>query len=217
MENHYGGKWEPQKINVRITELKEVFNNTKATRFMFRDGAGFGRTNRPKYFWCRKSIRPSVPCRHIREYRYVYGAVEPLTGDPSFPIMSYCGTACMNVFLEYLSTSYSELHCTFCDGAAWHKSGTLKVSQTLKSCLSLPIPLSGLLPLPDHSRSLTGYLSQHHLLKPDIVMFYWGTALSPPELQKTWHVAGKAAACEAQPMPRPSFDTVALPLSSFVS
>lgn len=37
---------------------------------MFQDEAGFGRINKPKYCWCRKGIRPSVPCHHIREYRY---------------------------------------------------------------------------------------------------------------------------------------------------
>ena len=31
-----------------------------------------------KKFWCNKNIRPSVPCHHIREYSYAYGAVEPL-------------------------------------------------------------------------------------------------------------------------------------------
>lgn len=41
---------------------------------MFQDEAGFGRINKPKYCWCKKGIRPSVPCHHIREYRYVYGA-----------------------------------------------------------------------------------------------------------------------------------------------
>ena len=45
---------------------------------MFQDEAGFGRINKPKYCWCEKGIRPSVPCHHIREYRYAYGAVEPL-------------------------------------------------------------------------------------------------------------------------------------------
>lgn len=54
---------------------------------MFQDEAGFGRINKPKYCWCQKGIRPSVPCHHIREYRYVYGAVEPLTGDGYFLIM----------------------------------------------------------------------------------------------------------------------------------
>jgi len=47
---------------------------------MFQDEAGFGRINKPKNCWCKKGIRPSVPCHHIREYRYVYGAVEPKTG-----------------------------------------------------------------------------------------------------------------------------------------
>ena len=39
-------------------------------RLMFQDEAGFGRINKPKYCWCQKGIRPSVPCHHIREYRY---------------------------------------------------------------------------------------------------------------------------------------------------
>lgn len=41
---------------------------------MFQDEAGFGRINKPKYCWCKKGIRPSVPCHHIREYMYAYGA-----------------------------------------------------------------------------------------------------------------------------------------------
>lgn len=43
---------------------------------MFQDEAGFGRINKPKYCWRRTGVRPSVPCHHIREYRYVYGAVD---------------------------------------------------------------------------------------------------------------------------------------------
>ena len=45
---------------------------------MFQDEAGFGRINKPKRCWCSKKTRPSVPCHHIREYRYAYGAVEPI-------------------------------------------------------------------------------------------------------------------------------------------
>ena len=88
---------------------------------MFQDEAGFGRINKPKYCWCGEGIRPSVPCHHIREYRYAYGAVEPMTGDGYFLVMPYCNTVCMNIFLKQLSEHYSEdiiLLC--CDGAAWH-------------------------------------------------------------------------------------------------
>ena len=45
---------------------------------MFQDEAGFGRINKPRYCWCKKGFRPSVSCHHVREYRYAYGAVEPL-------------------------------------------------------------------------------------------------------------------------------------------
>ena len=81
-------------------EEKLCIQDTKRIRLMFQDEAGFGRINKPKYCWCSKGIRPSVPCHHIREYRYTYGAVEPMTGESFFMIMPYCNTECMNVFLD---------------------------------------------------------------------------------------------------------------------
>ncbi len=99
---------------------------------MFQDEAAFGRINKPKACWCAKGIRPSVPCHHIREYRYAYGAVEPVTGESFFLVMPYCNTECMNVFLRELSSRFSEdiiLLC--CDGAAWHKSKALKLPENI--------------------------------------------------------------------------------------
>ena len=99
---------------------------------MFQDEAGFGRINKPKYCWCEKGIRPSVPCHHIREYRYAYGAVEPVTGDGYFLVMPYCNTVCMNIFLKQLSEKYADdivLLC--CDGAAWHKSARLELPENI--------------------------------------------------------------------------------------
>ena len=100
---------------------------------MFQDEAGFGRINKPKYCWCQKDIRPSVPCHHIREYRYVYGAVEPISGESRFLIMPYCNTNCMNVFLDHLSMSYpNDVIILVCDGAAWHKAKALIVPENIR-------------------------------------------------------------------------------------
>ncbi len=101
-------------------------------RLMFQDEAGFGRINKPKYCWCERGVRPSVPCHHIREYRYVYGAIEPLTGESCFLVMPKCNTVCMNLFLKQLSEQYADdviLLC--CDGAAWHKSKGLEVPENI--------------------------------------------------------------------------------------
>lgn len=100
---------------------------------MFQDEAGFGRINKPKSCWCEKRVRPSVPCHHIREYRYVYGAIEPLTGESCFVIMPCCNTACMNAFLVELSETYSDDYIILvCDGAAWHKSKGLEIPENIE-------------------------------------------------------------------------------------
>ena len=99
---------------------------------MFQDEASFGRINKPKICWCEEGIRPSVPCHHIREYRYAYGAVEPITGEGFFLVLPNCNTDCTNVFLDELSKEYKDdmiLLC--CDGAAWHKSKTLVIPENI--------------------------------------------------------------------------------------
>ena len=99
---------------------------------MFQDEAGFGRINKPKYCWCQKGIRPSVPCHHIREYRYAYGAVEPKTGDSFFLIMHYCNTDCMNLFLQELSKAFAnDVIVLACDGARWHKSKNMLIPDNI--------------------------------------------------------------------------------------
>jgi len=100
---------------------------------MFQDEAGFGRINKPKYCWCPKEVRPRVPCHHIREYRYAYGAIEPLTGESCFLVMPYCNTSCMNIFLDELSKKYpDDIILLCCDGAAWHKSNALYVPYNIR-------------------------------------------------------------------------------------
>ena len=100
---------------------------------MFADEAGFGRINKPKYCWCTKGIRPNVPCHHIREYRYAYGAVEPQTGENFFLVMPYCNTDCMNVFLHKLSACYPDDDILLAmDGASWHKAKGLRIPDNLE-------------------------------------------------------------------------------------
>ena len=100
---------------------------------MFQDEAGFGRINKPKYCWCERGVRPDVPCHHIREYRYAYGAAEPLTGDSFFLVLPYCNTVCMNVFFQELSKAYpKDSIILVCDGATWHKSNSLEIPPNIR-------------------------------------------------------------------------------------
>ncbi|MBP1545307.1 MAG: transposase [Oscillospiraceae bacterium] len=76
---------------------------------------------------------PTVSCHHIREYRYVYGAVEPLTGESCFVVMPYCNNESMNVFLEEVSDTFSRDKIILtCDGASRHKSASLKTTENIE-------------------------------------------------------------------------------------
>ncbi|MBO7731004.1 MAG: IS630 family transposase [Methanobrevibacter sp.] len=119
-----------KKINEKLEETR-LANPNKHVRIMFEDEAGFGRINVPKYCWTG-SGRPSVPCHHIREYQYAFGAVDPCSGDHYFLVMPWCNTQCMNMFLKKLSKQYkNDEILLICDGAAWHKSGILSVPKNI--------------------------------------------------------------------------------------
>jgi putative transposase len=107
--------------------------STRRIRLMFQDEAGVGRINKPKYCWCYPGLRPEVPCHHIREYRYAYGAVEPLTGESFFLIMPHCNMVCMKIFLRELAKAYpDDWIILVCDGAAWHTAKTLEIPSNIQ-------------------------------------------------------------------------------------
>jgi putative transposase len=107
-------------------------NNGGNIRLMFQDEAGFGRINKPKYCWCFPGLRPTVPCHHIREYRYVYGATEPLTGESYFLVLPNTDTDCMNYFLKGLSESYpDDMIILVFDRASWHRATALMIPDNI--------------------------------------------------------------------------------------
>ena len=84
-------------------------------------------------------IRPTVPCHHIREYRYLYGAVSPLDGELFSLVMPYANTDCMNVFLRELSGAYPDDHVLLLlDNAAWHRSAAMEIPSNIELCPLLP-------------------------------------------------------------------------------
>ena len=47
--------------------------------------------------------------------------------------MPYCNTECMNVFLEELSNTFPRDKIILaCDGAVWHKSGSLRIPENIE-------------------------------------------------------------------------------------
>ena len=80
-----------------------------------------------------------MPCHHIREYLYLYGAVSPVDGELFSLVMPYTNTARMNVFLHEVSKKYNDDYIfMFVDKAAWHRSKELKVPDNIQLYSLLP-------------------------------------------------------------------------------
>jgi len=95
---------------------------------MFQDEAIFGRIGKLYKCWAWNGYRPTVLQQKIREYRYLFGAADPLAGDGCFRIYSHCDTVIMNHYLQELSEQFKDDYILLvCDNAGWHKSKDLLI------------------------------------------------------------------------------------------
>ena len=104
---------------------------------MFQDEARFGRINSPHKCWV-KGTRPYVYCQIVREYTYVYAAVDPFEGVLDSLIIPFVAAEAMSIFLEEVSKRHSEkLILMFLDQAGWHRAKELRIPQNMTL---LPFP-----------------------------------------------------------------------------
>jgi len=109
------------------------FEPESKIRVMFTDEAIFGRISGLSRCWAPIGVRPVVPSAKVREYIYVYGAVEPESGDDCFLIMPKCNTKMTNIFLDELSKKFCRDYILLgTDNASWHKSKSLKIPDNIR-------------------------------------------------------------------------------------
>ena len=110
--------------------LKHHYKNIM---LMFQDEAIFGRIGKPYKCWSLFGRRPIVYQHKVRQYRYLYGAIDPLSGESCFRITTHCDTEFMNYFLRELSNQYPDCYILLvCDNAGWHKSKTLDLPHNIE-------------------------------------------------------------------------------------
>jgi transposase len=111
---------------------------------MFQDEARFGRITSTSKAWAPIGIRPAVAAQLVREYIYVYGSVEPKTGDTFNLILPNADTVCMQLYLNQLSETYlRKIIVLFADSAIWHTTDELVIPTNIR-----------LIPLPPYSPEL---------------------------------------------------------------
>jgi transposase len=105
--------------------------NPDADIFFF-DEARFGTHSNLGYGWFKKGTRTGIKVKIGYQNFYVYGAVNPASGEHFELILPKVNTQCMNIFLSEFSRKLGKKKCIFImDGAGWHKSKDLKIPPNL--------------------------------------------------------------------------------------
>ncbi|WP_264299924.1 hypothetical protein [Nostoc sp. MG11] len=79
-----------------------------------------------------KGVKPIGIMEWKRENFYLYGLVEPLTGEFFIWELSHLNTACFNIFLENFSANYAQdIHIIQLDNGAFHFSQHLQLPENI--------------------------------------------------------------------------------------
>jgi transposase len=80
----------------------------------------------------RNGIKPQVQVLWDFTYLWVYGAVEPLTGEGFFYEFTHLDTVCFEKFLElFASKYYEDLHIIQLDNGGFHNSLNLSIPENV--------------------------------------------------------------------------------------
>jgi hypothetical protein len=83
-------------------DLHEVISPANAcpVRVFSQDENRFGRLTVRRRRLTARGVQPIGSVQHVFEWCYVYGAVEPTTGDRFFPELLYLNTAMFQLFID---------------------------------------------------------------------------------------------------------------------
>lgn len=97
------------------------------------DEARFGTHSKLGHGWFPTGIRSRVNVKLGFENFYIYGAIEPTSGEVFTLLLPSTNTEMMSIFLEKFAQKYPQEEIILVmDGASWHKSKKLHIPKNIK-------------------------------------------------------------------------------------
>jgi transposase len=122
----------PQRLQNLKYELSQWLGKYEKIRYWCGDESRFGLQTIPGKKITMKGIKPWGYEQWKFKYFYVYGLVEPLTGDSFFYELSHLDTLCWEIFLWKFAQQYpNDLHILQVDRAPSHTCGELQLPENV--------------------------------------------------------------------------------------
>lgn len=122
----------PQLLEVVIKYLISPPQQNQRIRYWCSDETRLGLKTIGGRVITLKGVKPVGRTQWSRKNFYLYGAVEPLTGESFFLEFSHLDTVCFQIFLEKLAATYpEEVHIIQVDNGAFHQSQYLTVPENI--------------------------------------------------------------------------------------
>lgn len=122
----------PDTLDAVIKEVKQQSKKFKRVRYWCEDETRLGLRTVQRRKLTSRGVKPVGSLQFRREKYYVYGLVEPKTGESFFREISHLDTKCFQEFINEFSQEYSEdLHIFQLDNGSFHTTGKLKVPENI--------------------------------------------------------------------------------------
>jgi hypothetical protein len=109
-----------------------VLDWSGTVRFFCQDESRFGLKTLTGRRITARGVKPVGKVRWTFKATYLYGVVEPATGEHFFYEFTHCNTDCFQRFLELVAQHYHEsLLIIQLDQAGWHKAKRLRVPDNI--------------------------------------------------------------------------------------
>lgn len=117
-------------MTAKVTKRSGTF---KAIRYWCQDETRLGLKTIQRRKLTLTGVKPVGVLQWERETYYLYGVVEPKTGESCFCEISHLDTECFQEFLNYFSRTYpEELHILQLDRGPFHTTKKLRIPENIK-------------------------------------------------------------------------------------
>jgi hypothetical protein len=129
--------WSISKKNLprRLTILKALYTDPdepRPLRYWCGDESRFGLHTLPRRRITARGVKPIGPMQWNFQAYYLYGLVEPATGDHFLLEFSHADSVCFQLFLAHFAARYPhELHVLQFDQASFHLAKNLSIPENV--------------------------------------------------------------------------------------